>query len=659
MKATPHPLSPEVRLLTLRDLAWLAGSFVIVTAPHALRAPWWLTLLTFCLYAWRFYYTLNRAPLPSRWLVVGVALVGMLGVWMEYRTLFGRQPGVILLMLFSGLKLLESRNHRDGAVAAFLGYFLIVTNFLFTQSIPTAVAMCVGVFSITTTLVGFSAPQRGARANLRTAGLLLAHAAPAALVIFILFPRVQGPLWGLPRDAYAGMTGMSDTMSPGTLSQLALSDALAFRAAFEGDTPPPALRYWRGPVLWDFDGRTWSAGTTYLVPFRPPENPKSVYRYSVVLEPHNQPWLFALETAASLPERARMSYDGQLVSTTPVRNRLRYDMVSAVAPEPQALDDRGSLARALRLPPGYNKRALALAAEWRAAGGPDAAIVERALAFLRTGRFSYTLEPPLLGRDSVDEFLFDTKAGFCEHFASAFTVLMRAAGVPARVVTGYQGGDPNPVDRILTVRQSDAHAWSEVFLAGRGWVRVDPTAAAMPRRVQAGLAQALPQTQALPFMMRTEMQWLRAARYQWEALTHKWNVWVLGYSPDRQRELMFSLGMRDADWQKLTALLFTFLGAVTILLLAWSLRRLARPDPVQKAWHTFCRKLAAHGVERAPHEGPRDFSARAARALPASRRAILRIAALYIRLRYGTRQGRDARPGTTRLERLVRQLRLA
>ena len=656
MKALPHPLSPDVRPLTLRDLSWLTASLAIVILPHALRAPWWLTLLTLCLYGWRFYSMLTRAPLPSRWLVIAVAFIGMLGVWMEYRTLFGRQAGVLLLVLFSGLKLLESRHHRDAAVASFLGYFLIITNFLYTQSIPTALLMCVGVFAISVTLIGYSAPNRPTRENLRTAGLLLAHAAPAALVLFVLFPRVNGPLWGLPQDAYAGMTGLSDTMSPGNLSQLALSDAISFRATFDGQPPPQPLRYWRGPVLWDFDGRTWSAGLSHLVAFKAPQGTGESYRYSVLLEPHNRYWLFTLETAASLPERSRMTFDGQVFSNTPVRSRLRYDMVSMVNPERDPRESRSTLDRALRLPADYNKRTLALASEWRKAGGSDADMLARALDFLRRGGYSYTLEPPLLGTNSVDEFLFDTKAGFCEHFSSAFTVLMRAAGVPARVVTGYQGGDLNPVDQIITVRQSDAHAWTEVFIEGRGWVRVDPTAAAIPTRIDSGLARALPQDQGLPFMMRRDMEWLRGMRYRWEALAHKWNVWVLGYNPERQRDLMLSFGMRDADWQKLTAVLFTFLGLMTVALLAWSLRRLTRPDPVQKAWRAFCRKLAARGVVRAPQEGPRDYSARAARTLPASRRPILRIGALYIALRYGN--GAD-KPATARLKRLVRQLDLA
>jgi hypothetical protein len=239
---------------------------------------------------------------------------------------------------------------------------------------------------------------------------------------------------------------------------------------------------------------------------------------------------------------------------------------------------------------------------------------------------------------------------------------MRAAGIPARVVMGYQGGDINPIDRIITVRQSDAHAWAEIFLSGRGWVRIDPTAAAAPIRIDSGLARAVPDNESLPYLMRTNLEWLRGVRYRWDALAHKWNVWVLGYNPDRQRELLSFVGIPDADWRALTATLFVILGLLTMALLAWSLRRLARPDPVQLAWRAFCRKLASRGLERAPHEGPRDYSTRAARALPGSRRAILRIGALYIRLRYGTSAGEERHAATRRpvqeLRRLVRELRL-
>ncbi len=642
-------------MVTGRDLAGLLVSLMIVTAPHAARAPWWLTLLTVCLYGWRVYLAMNRAELPSRWLLLVIALAAMFGVWLEFHTLFGRTPGIVLLMLFSGLKMMEARTHRDATIAVYLCYFMIITNLLYTQTIPTALLMAVALVVITTTLVGFSAPHRAARANLRTATLLLAHAVPAALVLFLLFPRVEGPLWGLPQDARAGITGLSETMSPGNLAQLAQSDATAFRAEFEGPPPPARERYWRGPVLWDFDGRTWSMGPTILGEFTPPQGGSRRYRYSVVLEPHNRNWLFALESAANVPVRARHTIDGQMFARQPVRARLRYDLESVPDPAPGADEEPGILRRALRLPRDYNPRATALATQWRDASITDSEILARAIAFVTTDRLVYTLEPPLLGRDSVDEFLFDTRAGFCEHFSSAFVFLMRAAGVPARVVTGYQGGDLNPVDRIITVRQSDAHAWVEVHLKGRGWVRVDPTAAAVPGRIESGLARSVPEGEPLPLLMRSQLQWLRSLRYNWEALTHQWNLLVLGYNPERQRNLMALVGMRDADWRELTATLFTILGLFTVLLLVWSLQQLVRPDPVQRAWEAFCRKLGARGLARAPHEGPRDYSERAAAGLPDTAGAIRRIGELYLALRYG-REVPDDRVAEFR--RLVRELRL-
>jgi transglutaminase-like putative cysteine protease len=661
--ALPHPLSPELRALSARDLAGLALALLIVIAPHALRAPLWLTALTLGLYAWRAAALAEPRLLPARWLLLSVVAAAMLGVWAEYHTLFGRTQGIILLMVFSGLKLLETRNHRDATLLAFLACILVITNFLYTQGIPTAILMCTALAVITATLVGFNAPQRPARACARSAALLLAHAVPAALALFVLFPRIPGPLWGLPQDAYSGLTGLSETMSPGNISQLAQSDAIAFRAEFQGEAPRRPELYWRGPVLWEFDGRTWRMGDYTLGRFEPPQGERR-FAYSVVLEAHHRNWLFALETVASLPPRARYLDDGQLLAPGSIRQRIRYELVSVADAAPVARESRAGLQRALALPEGFNPRAHALAAQWRRDSATDAEVLARAIEFLRRERFEYTLEPPLLGRDPVDEFLFVTRAGFCEHFASAFVVLMRAAGVPARVVTGYQGGDLNPVDRYVTVRQSDAHAWTEVYLQGRGWLRVDPTAAAVPGRVEAGMARAMPEGASLPLLMRPELEWLRSARYRWEALAHQWNLWVLGYNPERQRELASLLGLKDADWRSLTATLFTILGAFTMLLLAWSLRRSLRPDPVQRAWRAFCRKLGARGLERSPSEGPRDYAARAAARLPAASEAIERIGALYLELRYGKAaagaHGKSVpRDRIAEFKRMVRELRLA
>lgn len=654
--SVPHPLAPESRALSARDLAGLLAALALVAVPHALRAPWWLSLLTLALYAWRVLAFTSGAPLPGRALLLLIAAAAMFGVWVEYGTIFGRIAGITLLLAFSGLKLLETKNHRDASTAVFLCCFLLMTNFLYAQGIADAVLMCAALFVITVTMVSFGAPQRQWTANARTAATLLAHAAPAALLLFLLFPRVQGPMWGLPQDAQSAITGLSDTMSPGNIAELAQSDALVFRADFDGPIPPPRLRYWRGPALTEFDGRTWRAGPVLFERGPPPTRGGTAFRYSVLLEPHQRPWLFALESPAERPPQGNFASDGHLLAMAPVRTRLRYSMLSIADGQPELREDRQALNRARRLPAGLNPKALQLAEEWRKASANEAEIVDRAIEYFRGAKLAYTLEPPTLGTDSVDEFLFSTKAGFCEHFASAFAFLMRAAGVPARVVTGYLGGDPNPVDGILTLRQSDAHAWTEVYLPSRGWVRVDPTAAAVPSRLASGLSRSIPNAAGLPLMMRPQLDWLRGVRYNWEALVHQWNIWVLGYNPDRQRALMSWLGRPGADWRDLAAALLGSMCVLAVLLLAWSRKRPDKPDPVQVAWLRFCRKLGAHGIARAPHEGPRDFADRAARTLPASEAAIRRIGDLYIDLRYGPR--RDD-PGLGELKQLVHGLHLA
>ena len=646
---------PEQRPIAWRDYALLLTGMAIVAAPHALRAPWWLIVLTVLLYAWRTACVWHPQFLPPRWMLFAIVVIGVLGVWLEYRAIFGRTPGITLLLLFSGLKLLESRHQRDAAALVFLTWFLAITNFLYTQSIPTAIGMCIAVAASIAALVGGAAPRRALRANLRTASLLLGQAVPAALVLFLLFPRVQGPLWGLPQDAYTGMTGLSDSMTPGSLSDLTLSDAIAFRVDFPGgETPRRRALYWRGPVMWDFDGRTWRLGTPGFAELQPPAG-GTRFEYSVLLEPHNRNWLFALEVPARVPERARYFEDGQILTLAPVRVRMRYEMASVIGAPVNPAEAPHNLRRALRLPPGFNPRARALAASWRGASASDAEVLTRAIGFFTAERLQYTTQPALLGRDSVDEFLYETREGFCEHFSSAFVFLMRAAGVPARVVTGYQGGETNPVDGKFTVRQSDAHAWSEVFLAGRGWVRIDPTALSVPGRVDSGLSRAVAAGDALPLLMRPNFEWLRSLRYNWEALTHQWNLWVLGYNPERQRDLLSLLGMKNPDWMELASTLIFVLGAFMLALFAWMLRRYVRPDPVQLAWNRFCRKLGAKGVVRAPQEGPLDYSERAARQLPSAEESIQRIAALYIALRYGA-GGSTQQAAELRLR--VRELRV-
>ncbi|MBI3372242.1 MAG: DUF3488 domain-containing transglutaminase family protein [Betaproteobacteria bacterium] len=648
-----HPLMPEARSVTARDMGWLAISLALVIVPHSERVPWWVSVSALCLLGWRTYLVLNLRPLPWRWVPLALAVIGMAGIWLEYRTLFGRSAGIALLVLFAGLKLIEMRSHRDATVVVFLSYFLIITNFLFTQSIPTALVMCCALLVITTTLVSFNAPQRNIVALVHIAGTVLLHAVPIAVLLFMLFPRVQGPLWRLPQDAYTGITGLSETMSPGSFSKLSQSDAIAFRALFSGRPPPSRHLYWRGPVFLDFDGRTWRNGSFRRLSEFELTGGETRYSYTVILEPHQRDWLFALDMPEYLPPRAWISGDGQLISYAPVRTRMRYEMASLAGARLAEEEAPAVLGRALRLPPNFNPRTRALSEQWRREARGDEQIVQTALRHLRDGGFQYTLLPPLLGRDSVDEFLFSTRAGFCEHFSSAFVFLMRSAGVPARVVTGYQGGELNPVDRYLTVRQADAHAWAEVYLRNQGWIRVDPTAAVSPLRLDSGLAGAVPGAEQLPLLLRAEIpEWIRSARNNWEALVNQWNLQILGYNTDRQREFLNRLGMIDPDWKSLAFAMLTSTAVVLALLIAWSLRGLRRSDPVQNAWVAFCAKLGGRGLERRPQEGPRDFALRASDRFPGQRAAIGAVSELYIALRYG----RTSPAGeVSRLRRLVRE----
>jgi protein-glutamine gamma-glutamyltransferase len=634
MKRIVQP-SASAATIQLRHLFWLLAGLALVAAPHTARLPWWLNLIALILIAWRVYLAWGRRALPRNWLLALFVAGGLFGVYFTYHTIFGRDSGVALLVLFLSLKLLELHDQRDAIVLILLAYFLALTNFFYSQTLPTAGLMLASVLVNTASLVNFAAPGRALRANLKTAGVLLAQAGPVMLILFFLFPRVQGPLWGLPQDAYSGVTGLSDSMSPGLISRLSQSDAIAFRVKFQKDAPARPQLYWRGPVFWHFDGRTWWAGDSRSfgqLGFEASGNP---YDYEITLEPHNHNWLFALELAAKIPPNANVTTDYMLISRAPVRNRVRYELRSYTNFTTRGAGGTDEIRRGLQLPRDFNPKARALARSWAASIGSDAAIAQKALSYFREQGFVYTLEPPLLGRDSVDEFLFASKQGFCEHYASSFAFLMRAAGVPARIVTGYQGGEINPVDGYMIVRQADAHAWTEVWLKGRGWVRYDPTAAASPLRVESGVAAAVPATDPLPLMARTSLIWLRAARYNWDALANKWNQLVLGYNPERQRQFLTSFGMNEPSWENMALTLFWGVCGLLALLSAWLLRRMRSRDPVQRMWLKFCSKLGRKGSPRRAHEGPADFVARAAARYPGEAERIHAIGERYIALRYG------------------------
>lgn len=632
--------------LSAGRMTWLALSLALVIAPHGVRLPIWITTLSLALCGWRLWRVHHGDDRPPpRVVVVFIALAIVPAVYVSMGTITGRQAGVAMLALLAGIKLLEARGLRDAYVLSYLGFFLVITNFLFDQGMVTGLYMLAVVTVMTASLIALGgsagrSPAMAAPAHLKRAGVLVAQAIPLMLVLFVLFPRIPGPLWGLPKDAWSGVSGLSDEMSPGNISNLSQSDAVAFRVLFQGQPPPRARLYWRGPVLDVTDGRRWSRGARGAWP-RPVRFQRAgqALDYEVTLEPHGKRWLFALDLPAATPAGAVMTEALELRSRRDVSERMVYRMRSfptyrlerdapADAPDP------------LHLPAARHARAKALARGWRDELGEPRAVVARAMAWFASEGFVYTLTPPLLEGDAVDDFLFESRQGFCEHFAAAFVVLMRAAGIPARVVTGYQGGEQNPINGYLVVRQRDAHAWAEVWLPGQGWTRVDPTSAVVPQRIDLGMNAAIPPTvdaAGLSFTPAPALaDTLRRLRQTLDAVQTSWNAWVLGYGPSRQRELLTGLGIDAASYGALVITLTLSVTALLGLLALWLFARRARRDPVRAAYATFCTRLARRGLVRRPTEGPCDFAARVATQRPDLRAPVDAITRDYVALRYGS-----------------------
>ncbi len=653
-----------------RDLLVLLAAVALVVAPHFDHLAWWATAILALLWLWRLWLALTQRQAPGRFAMLPLLAASAAAVWLEHGTLVGRDAGVTFLLLLMALKLLELRARRDVFAVIFLAFFILLTQFLFSQSLPIAALTIVAVALLffVLTSVNLVESDLSAWSKAKLVGVILLKALPLAVALFLLFPRVSGPLWGLPGDAATSGTGLSNAMSPGSISRLLESNAIAFRARFESATPTNERLYWRGPVFGHFNGRTWTPLAQRSA--APPAlairaDAASAVDYSVTLEPHHRDWLFALEVPTAAPNATelapQLTAEAQLVSAQPINERVRYTVRSYTSFLLGTNETEVSLRDWLQLPPGYNPRTLQFAAELRRgpAGGADAvALVNAVLEHFRTGGYRYTLNPPLLGRHSVDEFLFDTRLGYCEHYAAAFVVLMRALDIPARVVTGYQGGEINPIDGFMTVRQSDAHAWAEVWIRDRGWTRVDPTAVVAPVRISGGLPELQRQTGLAPLAVGAgAFGWLRSLRLNWEALQNAWNQWVLSYTPERQRALLAGLGL-DPDGRTL-ALAFALtlslvLGALAIL----SLRHRVERDPLADAYALLRRRLSEAGIDSAPTLAPRALLARVERQLaPASRAAARELLLAFERWRYSRAASTVSRAQIRSLRRAVRRFR--
>ena len=630
---------PVLDYLAHANLPWLWAAVFATTLPHAFHLPTWISvvialMLIHVVWQWRTGYRITPA-----WVRVGLVCLSCAGVALQFGLPPGGESGIAMLALLICMKLLELKSHRDSVVLLTLCYFLLLTHYLYSQNILSGLWLVVSALIIAASLLKIHTdPQQSVFAILSHATRLFLQALPLMLALYLLFPRVDGPLWGRPQGVHS-VTGLSNNMAPGNIAGLITSEEIAFRVQFEGAPPPRKQLYWRGPVLTHYNGRTWE-GADFLV--QPPDmDPRGkAVNYTLTLEAHQRHWLLPLEMPTHVESEgvdAVMTRNGLLRSRyRPIITRTRLKLVSY--PE-YRLDAERQLPpmlqrSSLQLPRDYNPRALELARSWRDENPDSRQLAQRALNYFHNEAFYYTLEPPLLGAQAMDDFLFNTRRGFCEHYASAFVTLMRAAGVPARVVTGYLGGELNPVDNFFIVRQSSAHAWAEIWIANEGWIRIDPTAAIDPTRVEANVAGNLVDGDPGGAGGGT-INWLQVLGYRWDALENSWNQWVLGYTPGQQRELLSSIGLSNTSWQRITILLIIVMATLLLTLTLWLLRtRPAPADPTWKLWQKALRHLEKHGVRTRTWETPLALAKRLQTERPELAEPVLAIARLVCAARY-------------------------
>jgi protein-glutamine gamma-glutamyltransferase len=653
-------------------LGWTSLALVGGVLLHIDRAPLWVWVTAFALVVWRLAAAAIRTVrLPGKLTraLIAFALVG--AVFAGFHTLNGLIAGTWLLLLMCTVKLTETHARRDQYIVVGGTLFLVLAACLERQSLlrtPLYVLetwLCCATFAI----IAYSPDAGGkdglarpstfdSRAAFLLAGRALLYSLPLAVILFLVFPRLPGAFWALPRSEGAE-TGLSDRMSPGSISQLTSSYDIAFRVKFQGAAPPPRERYWRGPVLHKFDGYTWSREFDAAYSAAPLQYLGPAYHYRVSLEPSQQRWWLALDTATGSPDRrVAFTYDYELIAADPVTALTTYDVVSHTQTRPTSPLSPLARHNETELPTGRNTRSIHLAREMHERAGSDRAFVGAVLEYLRTGGFVYSLTPPLLDYNSVDDFLFNTRSGFCGHYASAFVTLMRAAGLPARVVTGYLGGEWNPIGDYFIVRQSDAHSWAEVWLEGRGWTRVDPTAVVEPERLTRGMLDLLPGAASTQTRLVRASPALIELLHRWDAVNTWWNEHVLKFDYHSQLSLLSHLGFRSPNaemlgWAFVTVLLM-WLGWI-----AWHFGRGSpqrRPDRLARAYARLCRKLAGVGMPRPSHLGPLAYADAVGERRPDLAVGVRSLLTRYADLRYGAPREKSRADDVASFERDVARL---
>ncbi|MBI4028170.1 MAG: DUF3488 domain-containing transglutaminase family protein [Verrucomicrobia bacterium] len=664
---TKHLFAKDSRRLPSGMVNWLLFSMGCVVAPYSIHLSWWLFPLVGLLFAWRCFLEVRGHPLPSLWVRIILMIGLVLLVLIDQQTILGRDAGAAFLVGLLGVKLLELRTARDFVLVSFMCYFLIVGALLFSQTIFMCLYLAGGLFVITTALVRMHlAPEMKAAASrsFRLAFRLLLQSLPLALLLFIFIPRIQGKF---AFQFHQLSMGLSESMQPGDIARLNSDNRIAFRAEILSSDPPKAANlYWKGFILWETDGIRWYLGRRPWSAAQEPPVTSRGLQQRITLMPHAQNWVFALDRPVRSPEGAILRPGQILESRFKLYHKWQYLVASDVQSRSQEMSSDIQYLT-LQLPKKAEPRVAALASRWRQQTSDPEKIIAAALKFFHDEGFRYTLNPGRYsGNEPLSEFLFERKQGFCEHFASAFTFLMRQAGIPARLVVGYLGGEYNPYGRFFVVRQNNAHVWSEVWIASKGWLRVDPTAAISAERIDPALAARRAAAEAglgaadvaerLHGARAWQPRWMRRSiltlQLYWGVCEDQWDRWVISYDAFAQENLLRHLGFKRLSWMVIAGFL-VIMAAVTVgFIFSLLALRGKKPDPARQLFRRFCSKLASHGL--APHsgEGPLHFSRRAACRFPAEAAAMNEIGQRYVRLRYGKPEA-----GTESLRVLSRQIR--
>ncbi|MGB6925828.1 transglutaminaseTgpA domain-containing protein [Psychrobacter sp.] len=611
------------KLFALPAYYWVLIAQVVVVLPHAAHLPLWLIGFAAVSIAAQLphikakFKKLSHLKRIYQSVQMLGFLLGLLGMWLTYNTAFGLDMGVAFLVLCLVSKLWELYKRRDAYVVLNLSLFVLAALFLMDQGLLTTLEVIVGAIIV---LLAFIALNDDSNANgdgrLRTLGVLGVGALPLLVVLFLFFPRLP-PLWSVQLSGQQAVTGVSDSMSPGDFANLGQSTELAFRVEFANERPPQQQLYWRGLVFSDFDGVTWRpapqkdqwssrlqapAWIHNAFATVPDESRAAPVNYKVILEPTQQNWLFGLDYPFSEQPDINTTSEFTLSKDKPVTQQLRYDVLQFAQMRIDPVLTEASRRENLALPNEGNPQSRALAKQLFEQSGSDPVRYIAAIEqWINRTEFRYTLSPPRLNTNRIDEFLFETKAGFCEHYSSSFTFMLRAVGIPARVVAGYQGGEPSRNGNVWEVRQMDAHAWTEVWLEGQGWVRVDPTAFVAPERVERGMNTMTEQQGAAMFgngasaqISYQQYQMLQTLRRLSDQASYYWQKDVVGYDQDKQADSLLKWFNISSIMQQVVWLATSAVSVMAILVFVIWYRRRKRWHPADLPLAQLSKRVAKH-----------------------------------------------------------------